>query len=843
MNDKFTNTNPEDADFADKLNALSEQTNLDPRFANELERKLKAAHKPKTIWLKSSTNSILPSLGWVALVVVAGLVLIWSIENLVPKPQPGSNGTPSVIDAGETSTPLPDTIIEQATPDPNRPGYDFRGAKLTVDTTLPESPAEANVYRLQPSQPASAEYAQTLASQFGIQGEIYTTERSYPAQPGFMVTDGKQQLVVYGLNDYNYTADIVQSSRNYNGFPSENAETIIREYLNNHRLDFSYRVQKNELFGGYSLQQISPDGLPMQFDSQTQPAMRITLDSNGNVLTVLATMMNYEPAPIGSFGILSADEALQMVLDDTLPAGKLETSYGGGPSEDYVPPQIWYRKYPNDQAITIFGNVSSNKPVDPSKPAIVFIDNVSTTGNTAGMEDLEFYTFVQATGQFVMDGDVRRFNVESWDTAQPAYFTGAAHRDGDQVILTSDGDGSQYPILEAPADLPLDSDPTKSQLSFDGLLVDGKVDWRTITYYPDSSQMGGGGGGGGGYGFYKLNLSGTPITFPTATSTGQGYTPAELASFLRYIVQDGDTLGKIAETYKVSIEELSQVNNLSSDNLIYVGQMLMIPGVPGPTQLEGEPGTLIVNLFVKPDGRQRAAYSFMSQKEKIYYAMTGDNLEALQRLNGLPISIWGSISYDQYGMPSVSVEKFEELYPGLQFQILSGTQEIKEVNGEPLVLFTSNGVTYVQMEATGSYADGNFLSDSEEIIIEGLLVPDETYAGYRAIRMFQIGQATVPATGERFEFPRSSSTLEPMPDPYGNEDQYVNPDVVVELVELVYYSTNPASQTDGGQGETYVQPAWHFRGKFSNGNVFEVLIQALRQEYLSPELDQNVTPG
>jgi LysM repeat protein len=354
--------------------------------------------------------------------------------------------------------------------------------------------------------------------------------------------------------------------------------------------------------------------------------------------------------------------------------------------------------------------------------------------------------------------------------------------------------------------------------------------------------MGGGGGGGGGYGFYKLNLSGTPIVFPTATPTGQGYTPEEIASFLRYPVQNGDTLSQIAAAYNVSVDDILQVNYLP-DTIIYVGQILTIPGVPGPTRMDGEPGTLIVNLFVKPDGRQRATYSFMSQKEKIYYALTGDNLEALQRLNGMPIKVWGGISYDQYGMPSVSVEKFEEIYPGLQFQIRSGTQEMKDVNGESLVLFTSNGVTYVQMEQTGSYPDGNFLSDSEEILLEGLLVPNEAYAGYPAIRMFQIGQATIPATGERFEFPRSSSTLEPMPDPYGNADQYVNPDVVVELVELVYYSINPANQASIPEGDTYVQPAWHFRGKFSNGNVFEVLIQALKQEYLSPELDQNVTPG
>jgi LysM repeat protein len=840
MNDKFTNVNPEDEKFVEQLNALSEQTHLDPRFANELERKLKAAHKPKTVWLKAPSSSILPSLGWVALVVVMGLALIWTIETLVPKPQPAAIQTPSVI---ETSTPSQDSVIQDATPDPNRPGYDFRGAKLTVDTTLPQSPAQANIYRLQAYQPASAEYAQTLASQFGIQGEIYSAERSYPAQSGFMVTDGKQQLVVYGLNDYQYTADIVQSSRNYNGFPNDNAESIIREYLSSHGLDYSYRVAKSDALGGYALQQVSPDGMLMQFDSQTQPAMRITLDSNGNVLTVLATMMNYDPAPIGSFGIISADEALQMVLDDTLPGGKLETSSSGGPGEDFIPPQLWYRDYPDNQTVTIFGNVSSSRPVDSSKPAIVFIDSVSTLGNIAGMENLEYYTFVKAAGTFVMDGDVRKFNVESWDTnAQSAYLTGTVRRDGDQFILTTDEDGSQYPIMAAPADLPLDIDPTKSQLSFEGMIVDGEVDWRSITFYPDASQMGGG-GGGGGYGFYKLNLSGSPIPFPTSIPEGQGYTQAEIAGFLKYTIQDGDTLGKIAQTYNVSMDDLVRVNNLTDGNMIYVGMQLVIPGVPGPTHLDGEPGTLMVNIYAKPDGRQRVVYAFTSQKDQTYYQLTGDNLEPLQQLHGHPISIWGSISYDQYGAPFLAVEKFEELYPGLQFQLVNGTQEMKEVNGESLVLITDKGITYVQMGNTGGYPDSNYDPQSKGTLIEGVIVPGETYAGYPTIRVFSIGPAIDPTTGKPFEFPHSAATPEVLPDPFGNADQYVSPDVVIETVELVYYSINPSSQVAIPEGDTYVQPAWHFRGKFSNGDSFDVLIQALKQEYLSPELDQNITLG
>jgi hypothetical protein len=112
-----------------------------------------------------------------------------------------------VVFGEATPTPMPDTSSQEiSTPDPNRPGFDFRGAKLVLDTTLPDSPVQANIYRLLASQPATVAYTQTLAGQFGIEGDIYhTTNGQIPDLPAFMVTYGQQQLVVYAENYYTYT--------------------------------------------------------------------------------------------------------------------------------------------------------------------------------------------------------------------------------------------------------------------------------------------------------------------------------------------------------------------------------------------------------------------------------------------------------------------------------------------------------------------------------------------------------------------------------------------------------------------------------------------------------------
>ena len=46
---------------------------------------------------------------------------------------------------------------------------------------------------------------------------------------------------------------------------------------------------------------------------------------------------------------------------------------------------------------------------------------------------------------------------------------------------------------------------------------------------------------------------------------------------LQYTVQEGDTLGAIAQTYGVSIEDLMAVNGITDPNLLRIGQILTIP--------------------------------------------------------------------------------------------------------------------------------------------------------------------------------------------------------------------------------------------------------------------------
>ena len=65
---------------------------------------------------------------------------------------------------------------------------------------------------------------------------------------------------------------------------------------------------------------------------------------------------------------------------------------------------------------------------------------------------------------------------------------------------------------------------------------------------------------------------------PVATTPPKTTTPTtSVKETTDYFVQSGDTLGKIAGKYKLTVNDLKALNKLTSDN-IYVGQKLKVPG-------------------------------------------------------------------------------------------------------------------------------------------------------------------------------------------------------------------------------------------------------------------------
>jgi LysM repeat protein len=90
-------------------------------------------------------------------------------------------------------------------------------------------------------------------------------------------------------------------------------------------------------------------------------------------------------------------------------------------------------------------------------------------------------------------------------------------------------------------------------------------------------------------GIANLNLIfvGEQLTIPGTGGGSNNPPPPPPSGGGTYTVQRGDTLGLIAQRFGVSLADLINANNIANPNLIFVGQMLTIPGFgpsPAPTQ-------------------------------------------------------------------------------------------------------------------------------------------------------------------------------------------------------------------------------------------------------------------
>lgn len=76
-----------------------------------------------------------------------------------------------------------------------------------------------------------------------------------------------------------------------------------------------------------------------------------------------------------------------------------------------------------------------------------------------------------------------------------------------------------------------------------------------------------------------------PIYYPPVVSPPIYYPPTSPQK-CTYVVQLGDSLGSIALRYATTVSALASLNNISNPNLIYPGQVLYLPGctaTPAPT--------------------------------------------------------------------------------------------------------------------------------------------------------------------------------------------------------------------------------------------------------------------
>ena len=130
-------------------------------------------------------------------------------------------------------------------------------------------------------------------------------------------------------------------------------------------------------------------------------------------------------------------------------------------------------------------------------------------------------------------------------------------------------------------------------------------------------------------------------------------------------------------------------------------------------------------------------------------------------------------------------------------------------------------------------------------MLQILAIPGETFGGYPALRVFDGTVAVNPKDGQPVEFTGSADKFNIVDESVQpGMENYVPPELTIESVELVYYVPDQRrNMPDGGPDMKYLQPAWRFYGHYSDGSEAQFLVQALKQEFLLPELVPYPGPG
>lgn len=85
-------------------------------------------------------------------------------------------------------------------------------------------------------------------------------------------------------------------------------------------------------------------------------------------------------------------------------------------------------------------------------------------------------------------------------------------------------------------------------------------------------------------------VTGQTLTIPGTNGGSDDSGGSEDTSSSSYTVQSGDTLSVIASDYGTTVDALVSANNISNPNLIYVGQVIEIPGTDGGSDNGGSDG-------------------------------------------------------------------------------------------------------------------------------------------------------------------------------------------------------------------------------------------------------------
>ena len=169
-----------------------------------------------------------------------------------------------------------------------------------------------------------------------------------------------------------------------------------------------------------------------------------------------------------------------------------------------------------------------------------------------------------------------------------------------------------------------------------------------------------------------------------------------------------------------------------------------------------------------------------------------------------------------------------------------------DIQGQSVITFTTpDGKTYVQTTPSGEPTEehGIIGTPGDQILVEALIIPDETFGDYPTLRVFSASMAINPKSGQSQEMEVMANQPQVIDETLISNDFSV-PVPTIEKVELVYYTSDPRyAVANPASRPTYIQPVWRFYGHYNTGDEFEIIVQALKEEFLMPETETVEPPG
>jgi len=770
MNDNLPNgIHPEDEKIAQRLSHVAEQTHANAQFAAQLEERLRNTRQPKMSRFVVAFKRVGPALGWVALMILLGVSLNWSIKTVLPGPQPGGISTPNgfVCPVTQPNGSLPPgTQPSETTNDPNLFGS---GELWTI--LWPNG----KVYMLTSNQRADGLFETGWPWYRGVDGQLTIEGHRLDAQAGPLLYELPEDF-----NNFQGSTLIFPTTGCWEitGRVGNTSLTFVTEVLFDTAASTPTVITTPNIAANRTATPIVEGGsydwrgtklylatsLPTSPSEASVFAIRPELPATIDSVQLLADQFGMqgeifesklEPGAVSAFSVVDGHQRLNVRSDryfEYIP--------------DYTkldPDSQFAINNPNAEAIIDAflrsHNFSFPYRVEPSELYQGFYAQAITPDGSPIHH--EFFTqngmlfrlnetkVVSVSGSFLWIDEAGTYEIKS---AQEAFEQVLASTDFNGMIEGTHASTKRPQVWKR--DYPLN---------------------QTVTLY--------------GWLHTMQSVNGQEMLVSIDGFPARG-------NFV-----DAEKLGKITlvkATGQFTLENENKVFNVASwevykkDDHGYSGK----DAFPGTLQKQGEEVIFVYEegIVLMPDIPSDIPLPL--ENAYVYGVILGDVFE------------WEGI------------ENHENSQDG---------------GGGG----SSNGMGFYKLNLSGSpvpFPTPSSQPEANQSITEYVVQENDTLASIAlqsGISVEELKQANniVDNTvylGQKLFIPGQKTD---------------NPQATIESVELVYYTSNPRYLPDPDTAEQYVQPAWRFHGHYSNGNEFEILIQALRQEYLLPALAPFTRPG